>query len=102
MGKVAWGFTCSIDGFVAGPGHDMPQDPVIAGRSGRGRPTVATFVAIGSRTPCRAVPTNHAEGRSPHLPTSPAERIAVDERVYSGLPSIHDRNDDDPDQSSHP
>ncbi|WP_087008907.1 dihydrofolate reductase family protein [Gulosibacter sp. 10] len=23
MGNVAWGFTCSIDGFIAGPGHDM-------------------------------------------------------------------------------
>lgn len=23
MGKVAWGFTCSIDGFIAGPEHDM-------------------------------------------------------------------------------
>lgn len=23
MGKVSWGFTCSIDGFIAGPGHDM-------------------------------------------------------------------------------
>lgn len=23
MGKVAWGFTCSIDGYIAGPGHDM-------------------------------------------------------------------------------
>lgn len=23
MGKVAWGFTSSIDGFIAGPGHDM-------------------------------------------------------------------------------
>lgn len=23
MGKVAWGFTSSIDGFVAGPSHDM-------------------------------------------------------------------------------
>lgn len=23
MSKVAWGFTCSIDGFIAGPGHDM-------------------------------------------------------------------------------
>ena len=23
MGKVAWGFTCSIDGFIAGPDHDM-------------------------------------------------------------------------------
>ncbi|RBP62773.1 dihydrofolate reductase [Brevibacterium sanguinis] len=23
MGKVAWGFTCSIDGFITGPGHDM-------------------------------------------------------------------------------
>lgn len=23
MGKVAWGFTCSLDGFLAGPGHDM-------------------------------------------------------------------------------
>lgn len=23
MGRVAWGFTSSIDGFIAGPGHDM-------------------------------------------------------------------------------
>lgn len=23
MGKIAWGFTSSIDGFIAGPGHDM-------------------------------------------------------------------------------
>lgn len=23
MGKVAWGFTSSIDGFIAGPDHDM-------------------------------------------------------------------------------
>lgn len=23
MGKVAWGFSCSLDGFIAGPGHDM-------------------------------------------------------------------------------
>lgn len=23
MGKVAWGFTASLDGFIAGPGHDM-------------------------------------------------------------------------------
>ena len=23
MGKVTWGFTTSIDGFIAGPGHDM-------------------------------------------------------------------------------
>lgn len=23
MGKVAWGFTSSIDGFIAGPNHDM-------------------------------------------------------------------------------
>lgn len=23
MGKVAWGFTASIDGFIAGPNHDM-------------------------------------------------------------------------------
>ncbi|WP_454295316.1 dihydrofolate reductase family protein [Salana multivorans] len=23
MGKVAWGFTASINGFIAGPGHDM-------------------------------------------------------------------------------
>lgn len=23
MGKIAWGFTCSLDGFIAGPGHDM-------------------------------------------------------------------------------
>jgi len=23
MGKVTWGFTSSIDGFIAGPGHDM-------------------------------------------------------------------------------
>ncbi|MFC7458806.1 dihydrofolate reductase family protein [Brachybacterium sp. GCM10030267] len=23
MGKVTWGFTASLDGFIAGPGHDM-------------------------------------------------------------------------------
>ncbi|RAE68960.1 dihydrofolate reductase, partial [Burkholderia multivorans] len=23
MGKVTWGFSCSLDGFIAGPGHDM-------------------------------------------------------------------------------
>lgn len=23
MGKVVWGFTCSIDGFISGPQHDM-------------------------------------------------------------------------------
>ncbi|EWS80178.1 dihydrofolate reductase [Brachybacterium phenoliresistens] len=23
MGKVTWGFTSSLDGFIAGPGHDM-------------------------------------------------------------------------------
>lgn len=23
MGKVTWGFTCSIDGFITGPDHDM-------------------------------------------------------------------------------
>lgn len=23
MGKVGWGFTCSIDGFITGPDHDM-------------------------------------------------------------------------------
>lgn len=23
MGKVVWGFTSSLDGFIAGPGHDM-------------------------------------------------------------------------------
>lgn len=34
MGKVAYGFTASLDGFIAGPGHDMsflgdvpPSDP---------------------------------------------------------------------------
>ncbi|MFI5720425.1 dihydrofolate reductase family protein [Nocardia sp. NPDC051750] len=35
MGKVAWGFTCSIDGFIAGPGHDMSwlsaAEPAAAG-----------------------------------------------------------------------
>ena len=39
MGKVAWGFTSSIDGFIAGPGHDMawfdalePLPPGVTGR----------------------------------------------------------------------
>lgn len=39
MGRVVWGFTMSLDGFIAGPGHDMrwleempPADPGVPER----------------------------------------------------------------------
>lgn len=39
MGRVVWGFTMSLDGFIAGPGHDMrwleempPADPEVPER----------------------------------------------------------------------
>ena len=49
MGKVAWGFTCSIDGFIAGPGHDMSwlsaAEPLAEGTTERMAGDVAVIIA---------------------------------------------------------
>ncbi|MFI6143706.1 dihydrofolate reductase family protein [Streptomyces griseus] len=49
MGKVAWGFTCSIDGFIAGPGHDMSwmsaSEPPAAGTVERMAGDVAVIIS---------------------------------------------------------
>lgn len=49
MGKVAWGFTCSIDGFIAGPGHDMgwlsAAEPMAEGTTERMAGEVAVIIA---------------------------------------------------------
>jgi dihydrofolate reductase len=49
MGKVAWGFTCSIDGFIAGPGHDMrwlsAAEPMADGATERMAGEVAVIIS---------------------------------------------------------
>jgi len=49
MGKVAWGFTCSIDGFIAGPGHDMSWmaagEPLAEGTTERMAAAVAVIIS---------------------------------------------------------
>ncbi|NGN65314.1 dihydrofolate reductase [Streptomyces sp. A7024] len=49
MGKVAWGFTCSIDGFIAGPGHDMSwmsaAEPLADGTTERMAGEVAVIIS---------------------------------------------------------
>lgn len=49
MGKVAWGFTCSIDGFIAGPGHDMSWmsagEPLAEGTTERMAGEVAVIIS---------------------------------------------------------
>lgn len=49
MGKVAWGFTCSLDGFLAGPGHDMgwfsAVEPLPEGLTERLAGEVAVIIA---------------------------------------------------------
>ncbi|MEP7765162.1 dihydrofolate reductase family protein [Sanguibacter sp. 25GB23B1] len=49
MGKVAWGFTCSIDGFIAGPGHDMgwlsTAEPMPEGATERMAGEVAVIIS---------------------------------------------------------
>lgn len=49
MGKVAWGFTCSIDGFIAGPGHDMSwmsaAEPLAEGTTARMAGEVAVIIS---------------------------------------------------------
>ena len=49
MGKVAWGFTCSIDGFIAGPGHDMSwmstAEPLAEGTTERMAGDVAVIIS---------------------------------------------------------
>ena len=49
MGKVAWGFTCSIDGFIAGPGHDMSWlssgEPLAEGTTERMAAAVSVIIS---------------------------------------------------------
>jgi dihydrofolate reductase len=49
MAKVAWGFTSSIDGFIAGPGHDMgwmsAAEPVANGLTARLAGRVGVIIA---------------------------------------------------------
>lgn len=49
MGKVAWGFTSSIDGFIAGPGHDMSWfdavEPLPAGLTERMAAAVGVIIS---------------------------------------------------------
>ena len=49
MGKVAWGFTCSLDGFIAGPGHDMSwmaaAEPLAEGTTERMAGDVAVIIS---------------------------------------------------------
>ncbi|WP_125098130.1 dihydrofolate reductase family protein [Leucobacter chromiireducens] len=49
MGKVAWGFTSSIDGFIAGPGHDMSwmssAEPLAEGTNERMAGDVAVIIS---------------------------------------------------------
>ena len=49
LGKVAWGFTCSIDGYIAGPGHDMSwlstAEPVAEGATERMAGDVAVIIS---------------------------------------------------------
>ncbi|WP_235735236.1 dihydrofolate reductase family protein [Nocardioides alcanivorans] len=49
MGKVAWGFTSSIDGFIAGPGHDMGWmsacEPLAEGTTERMAAAVAVIIS---------------------------------------------------------
>lgn len=49
MGKVAWGFTSSIDGFIAGPGHDMSwlstAEPMAEGATERMAGEVAVIIS---------------------------------------------------------
>ncbi|GAB3248100.1 dihydrofolate reductase family protein [Arthrobacter pigmenti] len=49
MGKVTWGFTSSIDGFIAGPGHDMSwmsaAEPLAEGTTERMAGAVAVIIS---------------------------------------------------------
>ncbi|GAA2177760.1 dihydrofolate reductase family protein [Leucobacter tardus] len=49
MGKVAWGFTSSIDGFIAGPHHDMnwmtSAEPLAKGTIERMAADVAVIIS---------------------------------------------------------
>lgn len=63
MGKVAWGFTCSIDGFIAGPGHDVSwisaAEPLAEGTTERMARAVA--VIISGRAGYDAAKAQHDE-----------------------------------------
>lgn len=46
MGSVTWGFTASLDGFIAGPGHDMSWLEEAAGESSQGAESVDGIAAL--------------------------------------------------------
>jgi len=73
MGKVRWGFTCSIDGFIAGPGHDMSwmsaAEPLAEGTMERMAGDVA--VIISGRAGYDAAKAQRTSGtRRPLRPTA--------------------------------
>ncbi|VEW15155.1 RibD C-terminal domain [Brevibacterium casei] len=49
MGKVTWGFSCSLDGFIAGPGHDMSwlsaAEPLVDGTTEAMAAQVAVIIS---------------------------------------------------------
>ena len=80
-GKVLWHFTMSLDGFVAGPNHEMDWMTGVSFRPGLVEEYVETTGAVlggrdgwdASRTPapCTAAP---GTGRSSCSPTTPRTR----------------------------
>lgn len=63
MGKVAWGFTASIDGFIAGPGHDMSWMEAAEPLTGGSIENMASKVGvvIAGRNGYDAAKAQHAE-----------------------------------------
>lgn len=46
MGKVAWGFTCSLDGYITGPEHDMSWFSAAEPLAADTTETLASAVAV--------------------------------------------------------
>lgn len=46
MGKVAWGFTCSLDGYITGPEHDMSWFSAAEPLAASTTETLASAVAV--------------------------------------------------------
>lgn len=65
-GKVLWHFTMSLDGFVAGPNHEMDWMSGVSFRPGLAEEFVETTGAVlraetaGTRPPATAAPTASA------------------------------------------
>ena len=96
MGKVVWGFTCSIDGFIAGPEHDMSwlasaetDDPemtaelaravgaILSGRRGYD----AAFAQMGQRDDLTAEAYGGAWEGIEFILTHRPEELAADPRL---------------------